>query len=236
MQTIKSLLFLTEADLPSDGPVAVEDLAKFFPSKHSEAIQKLWGTHRLTYKGKQFFDKGSEYGPVYKGAIETGEHFAKEKEIEVNIDPTRCDDHELRAIIQDAEDDGTDIPEFEVKLKIEELQEVYLGFNPKKGDLYIGFDAWIDHNDLDHEIDEYMNGLDGDDEELRDAIERAIMAEMKHHTMVGVLVELKSTDGENFTAGDVIIEPGGFYKGLHNTRMHGGEAFKRLGLIDLRLD
>lgn len=236
MDTLRSLLFITESDLPADGPVAVEDLVKYFPSKHGQAIEKLWGSHRLTYKGKQFFtEEGNDHGPVYKGAMEAGEEAAKKETVNFQLEPGQTDNHDWRATIQDAEDEGLNIPTFEVDVKLDEMQEVYLGFQPKTGKLYIGFDAWTDHNDLDGEIDDYMNGIDAD-EPVRDAIENAIHHEMKDLGFFGVLVELSSTDGENFEAHDVVTEPGGFYRGIHNTRAHGSHAFKHLGLIDLRLD
>lgn len=243
METLRSLLFLTEADLPKDGPVALEDLVKYFPSKHSQAIEKLWGTHRLTYKGEQFFEKeGTGYGPVYEGADECGQDAIKKEEVNIKIDPTQCDEEEYRSVIQTAEDAGIDIPEFEMDVKIDEMQEVYLGYNPKTDRLWIGYDCWADHNEIDEEIDEYINSLDTGDydrhrtEELHNAVERAIMEEMKELGFFGGLVELKTADGVNFEFGDVVVEPGGFYRGIHSPRGYGYGSFKRMGLIDLRLD
>jgi len=234
MDTIRSLLFLTEADLPKDGPVSVEDLVKFFPSKHKQAIEKLWGLDRLTYKGKQFFDEGSGFGPVYTGAMEAGKQAAKNETIEFQFDPSQTTNHDHRALIQDAEDSGKDIPSFEVDIKLDDMQEVYLGYQPSSGNLYIGFDAWADT--VDDKIDEYLDGLDVDDDNIRDAIDSSIQLALKDFGFFGVLVELKSTDGVRFTANEVIVEPRGFYRGIHNSSAHGSSAFKHLKLIDLRLD
>lgn len=235
--TIRSLLFITESDLPKDGPVAVEDLVKYFPSKHVQAIEKLWGSHRLTYKGKQFFsEEGNDFGPVYKGAIEEGERAAKEENVNYNIDPSQTDDANDRATIQDAEDEGVHIKNFEADVKLGEMQEVYLGYQPKTGHLWIGFDAWTDDHDLDDQIDEYMDSIEVDDHTVRDAIENAIHHELKDLGFWGVLIELVSNDGEDFEAKQVITEPGGFYRGIHNSKAHGNHAFKHLALIDLRLD
>jgi hypothetical protein len=235
MKTLQSLLFITEADIPK-GKVAVEDLVKYFPSKHSQVIERLWGSDRLTYMGQEFFS-GNDHGPVYKGALKAGTKAAKEETINVQIDPSDTSNHKDRQIIHDATaDDGAAIPTFEVDIKLGDMQEVYLGFDPKSGNLWIGFDAWTDHNELDDEMNTYMDSIEDHDETVKNAVESSIQLGMKDLGFYGVLVELMSEDGSRFTTGDVVTEPRGFYKGVHNSKAHGSHAFKSLGLIDLRLD
>lgn len=237
MKTIKSLLFLTEEDLPKSGHVAVEDLVKFFPSKHKQAIEKLWGTDRLTYKDEQFFD-GDGYGPVYKGMLKVAKKAltSDEAKVTVSVSPDAMPppSQKYRGYIESVKNFDE-----EIQLDAHDAQEVYVGYQPTSGNLWIGFDAWLDEKDLEDKIEEFTSSLDDADHSTQDAIGDYIFKEAKEGlNFLGVLMELTSSDGKNFNVKEIIVEPDGFYKGVHSASAHVGKygPFSRLKLIDLRLD
>jgi hypothetical protein len=233
--TIKSLLFLTESDLPADGEVAVEDLVKFFPSKHKAAIQKLWGSERLTFHGEKFFSS-DKHGPVYDGVLKAAEEGfgADTALVNINIAPSHMpppgNQRKWRDYVEDMKDFEADI-----KLDFDDAQEVYLGYQPSSGNLWVGFDAWLDESDLNEKIDDYMDSLDNIHGNMRDDVENYIGKEAQDTNFFGVLMELTTSDGKTFEVSEIIVEPHGFYKGVHS---HAGKygPFSRLNLIDLRTD
>jgi hypothetical protein len=234
--TIKSLLFLTEADMPKEGPVALEDLVNYFPSKHKAAIEKLWGSDRLTFHGQQFFS-GMDHGPVYDGAMKAAVRAMAVETVNIEVYPGNMptpSGNKWRGYAESAEDFEAD-----VKLLAKEAQEVYLGYQPSSGNLFIGYDVNTDEDDLESHIESYSDRAGEHlDLTMLDKVESYIKQEAQDQSFYGVLLELVTEDGKSFKVKDVIIEPEGFYKGIYSASAHLGKygPFSALKLIDLRLD
>lgn len=194
----------------STGNVEIADLVANFPSTYKAALGKLWGGDRLTYKGQQLFKDG-DLGPAYEGAIDAAEKELKSK----------------YSIIFNFDDMTT-----EQEVVFSDQQEVYLGFDKRANQLYIGFDAWIADDDLNEVFDKMyaeQYGEDVDDVEEYQEM-RAGFIEQAKSGFRGLLFELQG-DGRRFTADLIQDAPGGFYKGIYKSA-----EFKRAGLVDLRLD
>ena len=201
------------------GPVELKDIVKAFPSKASKAIDKLWGGPRLVYHGMQFFD-GDGLGLAYEKAEEAAK--------------AEMDDHEVELSFHVGGTDELDMDDYNFTTKVEDAQECYLGYDPKHDVLYIGYDAWLDENDFNEKWDDEFKKATGkvfdmDDEEHQKVFDSA-WEEWKKMGGYGMLFRL-TPRGKAFSADVVLEDAGGFYRGIYR-----GPAFKRLGLIDVRLD
>ena len=168
----------------------------------------------LTYKGQSFFTS-SGFGPVYSGAIKAAEDLIKK--IKIPLDVIRPDDGSTE--------------ELDFKLEVNP-QECYLGYSPASDDLYIGFDCVIDVSETwDKWCDD--EGFDDSDRKIEIGLNKS-WKEISKKTAFGILLKLKTTDGKTFKAEDIDSVDGvggGFYRTCYKS-----PAFKRLKLVDLRLD
>ena len=191
----------------------LEELAKTFknPVELKKHVQKLWGSKHMTFKGQEFFS-GNSFGPVYNGALKTGEKELKNYKFEAEL--------ELKGEFYSA------------NLEVDDQQEVYLGYDPKDDKLYIGFDIWVRDEGLETAFEEMYQ--DAFDEEINDSSEefhqRFKEFQDDNGIFYGALIELNSQDGKKFTGDVVATEKDGFYKGIYN------KTLKSLKLVDLRLD
>lgn len=202
-------------------PIELKDIYAAQKGKTEKAIDKLWGTDKLMYKGQLFF-KGTDhdFGPVYEGAFKAAEKVFKKFNTELVFR------HESK--------------EVEVELGDRDSQEVYLGWSPTEDKLYMGFDAWLQdetNNGINNAFDDMYHEATGDkyDPDSKDTKYHKAWKEFSDSNLfLGILVELTTTDGKKFTA-DIVESVGkGFYSGIYNSKNN--SEFKRLKLIDLRLD
>ena len=212
-------MHLLEAE-EATGPVEVADIVKNFPSQHKKALSKLWGGPRLVYHGMPFFDE------IYDKLDAIIEKAQKRVEIEMEID---LDENLVDAIVKDA---GWDT--FEYMAKVEDSQEVYMGYSPKEDCLYVGIDAWLDEEEFNEAWDkQFKRNLHQEFEYEEPAHEKLFSSTHKKYQKLGfqgVLFKM-TMSGKNFKASEVMSNGNGFYQGIYRT---GG--FKSLGLVDLRLD
>ena len=211
---LQTILTEMKTILENETPVEIHDLVKNFPNTHKKALEKLWGGKRLVFKGKTLFDHG-DFGPAYRGAIKAAEKMQK-RGLELNF-------HFRGA------DASTDV-------EISEMQEVYLGYDEAQDKLFIGFDAWLDDEAIEKVFDDLYQEAEGEEFDVDSNEPKFVDAwrEFKNKEgsgFWGLLFELESSDGANFTADPVHDEAGGFYRGIYRT-----PSFKQLKLIDLRLD
>jgi hypothetical protein len=197
------------------GSYEIKDLIDNFPSKHGKALQKMWGkSGALLYKGQSLFQDG-DLGPAYNGAMKAAEKYdGKELEVQIHFK---------------GESDSADI-------EVDGMQECYLGYDRKRDVLYIGYDAWLSDESIEKAFDtvyEYATGerFDADNDEHHEEF-RKWKSGKEYPGFTGLLFELSTTDGKRFDAELMEDAPGGFYQGIYNK----SPEFKRLGLVDLRLD
>jgi len=227
----QQLVEAAAAEITKHGPVEIKDVIAHFPSKYKKVLQVLWGTHRLTYKGQQLFtgressmdDTAADLGPVYMGAIHAAEKAMKKMTVPVDIQgmpDVLLNDENVRRKHGNLES--------EIESEIDESQECYLGYDPKHDQLYIGFDCWLN----DEAYNEFANQFDDSNPEIEKALNK-VWKEFNEKKFQGELFKLTSSDGKNFKAeeDDSVSGPGGFYKAVYKS-----PGFKRLGLVDLRLD
>jgi hypothetical protein len=200
--------------LKSDAPIEIHDLVKNFPNTHKKALEKLWGGKHLVFKGKTLFDH-DDFGPAYRSAIKAAEKTQKR-------------DLELKFRFRGA-DASTDV-------EISEMQEVYLGYDEAQDKLFIGFDAWLDDEAIEKVFDDLYQEAEGEKFDVDSNEPKFVDAwrefmNKEGSGFWGLLFELESSDGANFTADLVHDKAGGFYRGIYRT-----PSFKQLKLIDLRLD
>lgn len=217
MSVLKELLALREAEVPME----LADIVKFFPNKHGEALQKLWGGKRLVWHGMRFFDEGG-MGAAYekveeaaKAYIDDGYH--AEASLEVNL----------------PDGESADV-EWNPKFESDEVQEVYLGYDPKRDTLIIGFDAWTSDEEFNNAFDKTWEDETGDDHDMDEPEHQdAYNAVWKEYNDMnlgfwGLCFEV----GPDMEAGELFPPmAGGFYKETY-------PLLKRqmAHVIDLRLD
>jgi hypothetical protein len=217
MNVLKELLQLREAEVPME----LADVIKFFPKKHGEALQKLWGGKRLVWHGMRFFDDGG-LGEAYEKAEEAAKAYIAdgynaEASLEVELPDGEMADVQWDALFED-----------------DEVQEVYLGYDPKRDVLFIGFDAWTSDDEFNAAFDrtweeETGEEHDMDNDEHQEAYNR-IWKDYQDQNMGfwGLCFEISA----DMKAEEALPPmPGGFYRG----------SFKLLksqnnNLVDLRLD
>lgn len=223
LSEIVSLTPVLEADEASEtgkGPVELSDILKDHDAKYAKRfVAALWGKPRLSYHGKQFFGAGDNdlYGMIdsaVKAYIDDG------FEVDISI------------AVEDPKDLGMD--ELNYKATLDDQQEVYLGYDPKSDQLFVGIDAWLREEDFNDAWDrEFENetGEEYDEEnEVHAAMFHSAWENYKDMGFFGVLFEMKF-DGSSFDIEPVLEAEGGFYKGIYRDA-----RFKQLGLFDLRLD
>jgi hypothetical protein len=241
MSILRELIKLQEnADdikvVKSNEPLELSDIVEYFPSKHTAVLDKLWGTERLTWHGKKFFD-ANNLGDVYVEAEDAVDAVIGDVSIDAGITLSPVYRSNLPEL-----DFDPDTIEWQSKIGKNDKQEVYLGYDPKTDKLYMGFDAWIDEQDYNDAFDEQFERIVGERFDDENKVHEAIAEETwKKYTkskqsFYGIIFEISYDEGSNSI--DEALElpqftnPGGFY---------GGDCygeFKRQypNVIDLRLD
>lgn len=236
MQTIRELLKLADPLSLNEAEVPVElrDLITAFPGKHEKAIQKLWGGPRLVWHGKRFFDKDS-LGDAYDQAEKAAKRAIKEGD-PINID-VQVDADGMPGLSEDAP--GSADFSYDVEVDPErDIQEVYLGYDPKHDKLYIGFDAWADDEEQrDEKFDDAFKEATGEEFDMDNPDHYAVYSKMHkkmqddHLGFYGLVYEITDHGGE-FDAEEALVPlANGFYRGTY-------DMFKRQHptVVDLRLD
>lgn len=219
MKLLKELLELPETLLEAAiddikkaaKPVELSAIVKL--KDYKNIIKKLWGSEFIAYKGQPFFkDKNSaNYGPAYEGLLK-----AAEKEFKhIEMDPIYVEDPK-----------GKESEINNIKFQ-DGPQEVYLGYDPKSDKLYVGYDA---NADIDAAFSKWSDKFDDEDPAVEKSLDKT-WREIQNQDFQGVLFELDTKNGKNFSADVTDIEKRGFYKGIYKSPM-----FKHKKLIDLRLD
>ena len=235
MRLLKELLAIHEAP---EVPVELKDIIAAFPKNHRKALEKLWGGRRLVWHGMRFFDH-DELGEAYTKAEDAVKEYMDSEEIEV--------EHSISLnasqIVQNEDDEDSDAPghaeiEWTDKLEYEDMQEVYLGYSPKRDKLYIGYDAWGNSeeafNEAFDEAFEEATGLEYDhDDEQHHEVYDGVWQEFKDdkRSFYGVIFEI-TDHGESLHAAPVMVPlSDGFYRETYR-------SFKRQhpDVVDLRLD
>ena len=231
MSILKELLALAEAP---EVPVELKDVIAAFPKNHSKALRHLWGGKRLVWHGERFFDDG-ELGSAYTKAEEAAveyinDGYETDTYIDVDFSTFNGRDGEIR---------DTD---FEWMTKFSdreggERQECYLGYDPKRDKLYIGFDAWVSEEEFNSEFDTFFERATGEDfnsdrvghQEVFDRVWEEY--KNRKYGFWGIIFEI-SHNGGHYTAEEAMPpEPGGFYsKQFRQFRA------RHPDVVDLRLD
>lgn len=242
MQLLKELLAIHEAP---EVPVELKDIIAAFPKNHGKALEKLWGGRRLVWHGMRFFDH-DDLGEAYTKSMAAVEETVDdqggievEQSMELRIHPSMLADEDEG----DEDRDDNDAPmhaeiEWKDTLKYSDMQEVYLGYSPKRDKLYIGFDAWgngeEEFNQAFDEAFEEATGVPYDhDNEGHHEVYNELWQELQRSKMgfYGVIFEI--TDLHDSFHAEEAMAPmaGGFYRGTFST-------FKRQhpDVVDLRLD
>lgn len=205
------------------GPLELRALAQYYAKRPDELKKKLaqhWGKERLVYHGMKFF-AGNDMGEAYQKADDAVEAWTKDdtNTVQMNFEA----------------DSGSKLDfDFEYEAHIDDVQEVYLGYQPHEDALYLGVDAWLSEDDFNEAWDkefERANDIEFDHEDEEHA--KVFDNVWKQYTSMhgyGILFKLHVA-GEKFEANPVEEAQGGFYGGIYRS-----QALKRHSLIDIRLD
>lgn len=235
MSILRELINLQEnADdikvVKSNEPLELADIVEYFPSKHKAVLDKLWGTERLTWHGKKFFDENN-LGDAYVDAEEAVDAVFNDVRVDggITISPVfKSGFPEL--------DFDPDTVEWEVEFDKNDKQEVYLGYDPKTDKLYMGFDVWIDESVYNEAFDEQFERIVGERFDDENKVHQEIARETweKYNKSMqgfyGIIFEITHDDAAEELP--QFTNPGGFY---------GGDSYKEFkrqypNVIDLRLD
>jgi len=188
----------------------IQEIVKTFKNKADieKHLRKLWGSKHLTFRGQPFFANDQD-GAVIKGAKK-----AVDRELKGTIDI----DLEYKS-----EQDVFDITVDEVKL-------VYMGYSQSNDMLYLGYDVWMNGEEIENAFDKLYEKETGEEFNIDDPeMEKEFMAwRKKYDAFFGALVEVRSDDGKRFEADLLHADAGGFYKGIAK-----GYQYKSMKLIDL---
>lgn len=231
MSILKELVALQEADRVSRATVGIETI--YAKAKHDLAqaanllsyIEKngagTWHGDRMVISHEK--DHIAD-GPVYDKILHAVDALIEEGyETEVN---QHIDANDLvQANLEDDEDNGghpySGDAEFtwNAIFKRDEMQFVYLGYDPIKDKMYAGFDAWISEDEFNNEFDpafKEATGLDHDmdDEAHYEVFDRVWKDYQKQgYSMWGLVFEI--TPGGEYRAEEAFPPlPGGFFRGL----------------------
>lgn len=214
------LLEASLANTKETGPLEVADIIKNFPNRHKKFLSKVWGGPRLVYHGMPFFDE------IYDKVDAALQKAMERVEVDISIP---LDERFVLAI-----NPKSQWFEFEYSCRVDDMQEVYMGYDPQADTLYVGVDGWINEEDFNEEWDKQFKRNMREDFELDEPTHRKLfdVAFKKYQKLgfQGVLFKL-TLSGKNFKATEVMSNGNGFYQGTYKS----GE-FKSLGLVDLRLD
>lgn len=205
-------------DIEGTGPVEVKDIvAGRNPKFAKQYLSKLWGKdNRLVFNGKPFFGAGDT---VYDDIQSALKQALEDHTVEVNLPVQGTDE--------------LDMDTFRFDAKVNDHQEVYLGYDSKRDALFVGVDAWISDEEFNDAWDEEFEKATGQEFDHGDPEHAAVFdsAWKAYQKMgfYGILIELT---GDPIDNGDIVEErSGGFYAGIHRSA-----SFKTFGLVDLRLD
>jgi hypothetical protein len=232
---------LTTYEYLLEAPSVAIDIKKLFndvpPKTSAAALEKLWGSQHLSWHGKRFFDEG-DAGPAYVQAEEAARKYLADGDLDDIIGDVTVD---LSPIKDELADDVDYQYEYEFNAVFENdestLQESYLGYDPKRDVLYIGFDAWSIDEDFNNGWDakfEEASGIEFDnDNPLHEKILDTAwkMYHTKQMGYYGLVFEITDTSGS--MKAEMAHPPmtGGFYGGMY--KMFKSE---NPNVIDLRLD
>lgn len=240
MLLLQELLAIHEAP---EVPVELKDVIEAFPKHHGKALEKLWGGRKLVWHGDRFFDH-NELGDAYQKSLDAAEEFINdgyEAEVHMHVNA-----EQLVASHDDGEDEDNEQAPGSADLSFQaglgdgdggSRQECYLGYDPVKDKLYIGFDAWTSEDTFNEEFDKAFEEATGEeydgDNEGHQEVFNAAWEEYKneHLGFWGLVFEITHS-GDTYQAEEAFPPmAGGFYKGMYN-------LFKRnhKNVIDLRLD
>lgn len=230
MSILKELTSITDPTIMFEAnvPVELKAIVDAFPKHHGKAFQKLWGGNRLMWHGMPFF-ANNELGDAYVKAEEAAEAFIADG---YNTDARIDISGEV-----DGNDEHGDVS-WDVEFEAENKQECYLGYDPTRDALYIGFDAWSNEDEFHTAFDEAFQETWGvpydSDNEEHAAIFSEAWAEYKEMKLGfwGLIFEI-TVDGNNEMTAEEALPPmtGGFYSGTF-------KLFKQNhpNVINLRLD
>jgi hypothetical protein len=236
MPVLQELLALRDPLRLNEAEVPVELKAVFdaFPKHHEKAFSKLWGGKRLVWHGERFFEDG-DLGAAYKKAEEAAVAYINDGyNTDVNMEEDVSD-------IADMDDgDGQLDLHFDVEFGDQhggERQECYLGYDPHKDKLYIGFDAWVSEDEFNSMFDSAFEeatgqSYDSDNEEHHNVFNNMWQEyQNEGYGFWGLVFEITNDHGEYTAEEATPALPGGFYKGVR-------KLFKSQhpNVIDLRLD
>lgn len=216
--------FLAEAE----APVELKAVIDAFPKHHEKALRQLWGGKRLVWHGMPFFADG-ELGDAYVKAEEAAHEFLKNEE-GPEVDFT----YDIEGPIDSDEDfDSIDV-RYNATITPRDTQECYLGYDPKRDVLYIGFDAWTDDDEFNEAWDKAFKRATGEDFDIDNDQHSKIFHDAwkkyqdERYGFWGLVYEVD----RHFNCEEALPPMvGGFYKGTF-------QLFKRQHstVVDLRLD
>ena len=236
MKILRELLAIQKPQsfLAEEKEVELSDIIEYFPTQHKNAIQQLWGTDRLTWHGKKFFS-GDELGDAY----EEIEGAAKAILPDVEVDAQLTIEPVYKSGVQEMDFDPESL-EWKVKFEKDDVQEVYLGYDPKSDKMYIGFDAWADEAAFNEEMETSFEAITGEEYDYENEAHAAVFQKAWDNYqkakmgMWGIVFEVTYDDGD-MSAEEMpqLTAAGGFY-GSDSTYKQLKRAIP--SLVDIRLD
>lgn len=231
MSILKELVSVNDPTVMFEAnvPVELKAIVDAFPKHHGKAFQKLWGGQRLVWHGMPFFGDG-EMGDAYVKAEDAAKAFiADGYDTEASLD--------IEGDV-DGEGEQQDTVSWEVQFDPSNMQECYLGYDPTRDALYIGFDAWSDEQEFHDSFDEVFSRIFGEpydgENDTHSMIFNEAWSQYKEEKLGfwGLIFEV-TIDGNNEMTAEEALPPmaGGFYGATY-------ALFKRqhAAVIDLRLD
>lgn len=198
-------IVVLEAAPLSDDPVEIKDVVENFPSQYRKAIKAFQNNGRLRFGGDQVWTADGEYGQAINDAIKVATRLLKNEPIDVEVDFN----------VGGTELSTSGDPSFTFDADVEEVREVWMGYDVKSDQLLIGFDVWIGDNEFNDEWDEkfeqaFEEDFDMDNEEHEKVFNRAWKEFSNNQMFYGAIVSVNTGMHADMETPEM---PGGFYRG-----------------------
>lgn len=230
MNLLKELLLIMDPLRLQEAEIPIELKRLFGPGVSDnfsqKALAKLWGGQRLIWHGDKFFSD-EQLGPAYQGALNAAEKIIddgdSDTEASIDINTDEMSDTMTWTVQFGRNGDGQ--------------QEVYLGYDPIRDKLYIGFDAWASEEGFNEAFDKQFEEMHGEsydsDNESHDATFRDTFKQYQEQGFGfwGLIYEISHNGGDYQAEEAMSASLNGFYRGMFKEFKS-----KHPHVVDLRLD
>jgi hypothetical protein len=189
MNTLKELIALHEAadpsneNIPANGPVDIKDVVKYFPTQGDNAIKAFAKKGRLQFGGKTLYAADYEPGAGLKQAIRVAKAEIRDERIDVRVDMSGAGTRFRNNTTE----------EFEFDSQINDMEEVWMGYDTESNELMIGFDCWTSEDDFNDAWDKefeknFGEEFDHEDKDHEKIFNKARQEYLDNYGMLGMLV------------------------------------------------